>query len=87
MKTDNLISETLKVPQDMLMDVLQIVVHEDIKNQITGLVPNRSTLIFELTYETNLVRKHKALSLIKDLIDRYLKYRTWEDEELNWRAD
>lgn len=87
MKTDNNLTETLRIPLDILMDALEIVVREELSHEVINLVPNRSLVIMEISYDRSETRKHKALGVIQALLSEYQVYRTWEHEDVNWKED
>ena len=88
MKTDkNIAEESLKIPIDMMMDILTIIVKEELKHEIINVVPNRSMVVMELAYERNNQRSEKAIQNIQALLADYQHYRLWEDEEVNWKED
>ena len=65
MKTDkNIAEETIKIPMDMMMDILAIVVKEELKHEIVNIIPNRNTVIIELEYERSNQRAEKAIKNI-----------------------
>jgi hypothetical protein len=88
MKTDkNIAEETIKIPMDMMMDILAIVVKEELKHEIVNIIPNRNMVILELTYERSNQRAEKAIKNIQTLLADYQHYRSWEHEEVNWKED
>ena len=88
MKTDNNIAEeSIKIPLDMMMDILTIIVKEELKHEIINVIPSRSLVTIELAYDRNNQRTEKAIKNIQALLADYQHYRLWEDEEVNWRED
>ena len=88
MKTDkNIVEESIKIPMDMMMDILTIVVKEELKHEIISVIPNRSIIAMELGYNRDNQRAEKAVKNIRTLLADYQHYRTWEDEDVNWKED
>lgn len=88
MKTDkNIAEETIKIPMDMMMDILIIVVKEELKHEIVNVIPNRNTVIIEIVYDRSNQRAEKAINNIQSLLAEYQQYRSWEHEEVNWKED
>lgn len=88
MKTDkNIAEEVVKIPMDMMMDILTIIVKEELKHEIINLVPNRSIVIMEITYDRTKERSDKAIKNIQALLAEHQHYRSWEDENVNWKED
>jgi hypothetical protein len=77
--------ETLKIPNDLLIDILGIIVKEELKHEIIEIIQNRSLIVIAVTYDKNSVRTGKVIENIKNLILDYEHFRSSENEELNWR--
>lgn len=86
MKTEN-IEESIQVPLDMMLDVLIIIVREGLKHQISHVIPVRSLITIDLTYNKNDVRTGEAINNIQELLKDYRHYRSWEDADVNWREE
>lgn len=86
MKTDkNIAEENLKIPLDMVIDILTIVLREELNHEIIDVIPTRSTVVLEISYDRSDSRAQKAFLTIQDLLSQYQHYRHWEHEDLNWR--
>lgn len=77
--------ESLKIPCDMLVDVLGIIVKERLKHEIIEVIQNRSLVIISLAYDKNSLKTQKLIENIKSLLLDYENFRSSENEELNWR--
>lgn len=78
--------EVLKIPADMLMEILNIIVKEGLKHEVIQIVQNRSLAILSVYYDKSVARAQKVMYNIQNILLDYQHYRTWENEELNWRA-
>lgn len=86
MKEDKeIIEETIKIPADMAVDVLAIIVKEKLKNEIIEVIENRSIIVLALSYDKSLTRHQNILHDIRSMIDDYNNFRTEEVEKINWR--
>ena len=81
----NIIEENIAVPQDMILEILNIIVKENLKHQATQVVENRS-LIYLSVFINELDERHqKILQNLKWLLTEYNDMRWSECENLNWR--
>lgn len=80
-----IIEETLKIPGDMLIDILGIIAKERLKHEVTEVNQNRSFIMMTVLFDKNLLRVQKVIENIKNLILDYEYFRSSENEELNWR--
>ncbi len=86
MKSENELSEeVIKVPSDMLMDIFTIIVKEALKHEVIQVVPNRSLVVVSVYYDKKVVRQQKVIGNIQNILSDYHHYRSWENEEFNWR--
>ena len=86
MRTDsNQKEETIKVPQDMLIDAFAILLKEELSFEIIQVQENRSIALLAIRTDGNLSRPVRVVQNIKDLIDQYNEYRFSEQKNLNWR--
>ncbi len=77
----------IKIPSDMLIDIFSIIIKENIKHQVIGVIENRSLIEVQLWYDKNLSKHEKVMENIISLILDYQYYRSDENEELNWREN
>lgn len=84
MKPRNTTEESLKIPVDILLDVLTIVVREGIRHEATQVIESRSMVLLSL-YMSDLMKHQRALQNIQGIIEEYNEYRYSENEELSWR--
>ncbi len=77
--------ELIKVPQDMLIDILSILLKEDVRYEITEVLENRVIAIIAIDVDRNKSRQIKVLQNIQELINSYNEFRYSENETLNWR--
>ena len=86
MKEDKeIIEETIKIPADMVVDVLAIIVKEKLKNEIIEVIENRSIIVLAISYDKSLTRHQNILHDIRSMIDDYNNFRNEEVEKINWR--
>ncbi len=83
--TDDLTEETFKVPLDILLDILTIIVKEGLKHEVIEVFPNRSLVLLAVFYKENSVRGQSVVRNLGNLILDYEHIRHSENEELNWR--
>lgn len=87
MKNESEISEeVLKIPGDILMDILNIIVKEGLKHEVIQVVQNRSLAIISVCYDKTVTRMQKVINNIQNILLDYQHYRSWENEEFNWRG-
>jgi hypothetical protein len=87
MRSTNHTDEIIKVPQDMLVDILSILLKEELKYDITEVLENRSIAVIAISIDSNKSRQIKALQSIKELLNAYNEFRYSENETLNWREN
>lgn len=77
--------ETLKIPVDMAIDVLAIIVKEKLKHEIIQVMENRSMIVLAVSYNKNLSRHQNIIFDIQSLLEDYDNFRYQEAEKVNWR--
>jgi hypothetical protein len=87
MRSTNNTDELIKVPQDMLIDILSILLKEELKYDITEVLENRSVTVIAISIDGNKSRQLKAIQNIKELLNAYSEFRYSENETLNWREN
>lgn len=87
MRSTNNTDEIIKVPQDMLIDILSILLKEELKYDITEVLENRSVAVIAISIDRNKSRQVKAIQNIKELLNAYNEFRYSENETLNWREN
>lgn len=87
MRSTNNTDEIIKVPQDMLIDILSILLKEELKYDITEVLENRSVAVIAISIDGNKSRQLKAIQNIKELLNAYNEFRYSENETLNWREN
>ena len=85
MKPRNTQEECIKIPTDILLDVLTIIVKEHIRHEIADVLESRGIVKVSLYLNENLLKHQKVLHNIQSIIDEYNEYRYSETEELNWK--
>ena len=85
MKPRNTKEECIKIPTDILLDVLTIIVKEHIRQEIADVLESRGIVKVSLYLNENLLKHQKVLHNIQSIIDEYNEYRYSETEELNWK--
>ena len=81
----NIIEENLSVPQDMILEILNVIIKENLKHQATQVVENRS-LIYLSVFINDIDERHKKiLQNLKWMLTEYNDMRWSECENLNWR--
>ncbi len=77
--------EVIKVPQDLLIDVLSIILKENLKYEITQIQENRSIAVIAIGLDRNQSRQVKAFQNIQNHLHYYNDYRYGQNESFNWR--
>lgn len=85
MKPKNTTEESLKVPSDILLDVLAVIVKENIRHEITQVVESRSMVIVSVYLNDGSLKHQRAFQNMQNMLEEYNDYRYSENEELNWR--
>lgn len=81
----NSIEENLAVPQDMILEILNVIVKENLKHQATQVVENRSLLYLSVFINEFDERHLKIIQNLKWMLSEYNDLRWSECEKLNWR--
>lgn len=87
MRSTNHTDEIIKVPQDMLIDILSILLKEELEYDITEVMENRCVAVIAISIDSNKLRQLKAVQNIKELLNAYNEFRYSENETLNWREN
>lgn len=87
MRSTDHTDEIIKVPQDMLIDILSILLKEELKYDITEVLESRSVAVIAISIDSNKSRQLKAIQNIKELLNAYNEFRYSENETLNWREN
>jgi hypothetical protein len=87
MRNMNPTEENIKVPQDMLIDVLAILMKEELEYEITEVLENRASAVVAIEIDQSKQRQIKAVQNIQQILTSYNEYRYSEDETLNWREN
>ena len=85
MKPRNTIEESLKIPTDILLDVLAIIVKEHMRHEVTDVLESRGIVKVSLYLNNDLLKHQRILQNIQSIIEEYSEYRYSDIEELNWR--
>jgi hypothetical protein len=86
MKTrEEMSEEIIRVPQDMLIDVLAILFEEGLPFEITQVRAARAIAIVAIQVDGNLSRHEKILQNLQDLLEGYDQYRFSDEKISNWR--
>ena len=80
-----IIEETVKIPADMSIDVLAVIVKEKLKHEIIEVIENRSLIVLAISYDKNLSRHQNILHDIRNMLEDYNIFRYEEVEKINWR--
>ncbi len=76
--------KTLTIPLDVLIDVINIVMETELKNEITAVNVNRSFIELKVEYQNGLGYHLRAIENIESILDDYNQYR-FEESETDWR--
>lgn len=87
MRSTNHTDEIIKVPQDMLIDILSILLKEELEYDITEVMENRCVAVIAISIDNNKSRHLKSIQNIKELLNAYNEFRYSENETLNWREN
>ena len=85
MKSTGITEEMIKIPQDMLLDILSILLKEELDYEITEVLENRAMAVFVIGINQIKPRQLKAFQNIQELLNAYHEFRFSENETLNWR--
>lgn len=85
MKPRNTKEESLKIPTDILLDVLTVIVKEHIRHEVTDVLESRGIVKVSLYLNNDLLKYQRVLQNIQNIIEEYNEYRYADNEELNWR--
>ncbi|MBA3705503.1 MAG: hypothetical protein H0W84_06260 [Bacteroidetes bacterium] len=85
MKSTGITDEMIKIPQDMILDILSILLKEELNYEITEVLENRAMAVFVIGIDQSKPRQLKALQNIQELLTAYHEFRFSENETLNWR--
>lgn len=87
MRNSNQKNEIIKVPQDMLIDILAILLKEELNFEIIEVLENRASAVMAIEIEGEKPRQNKVLQNIQSLLASYNEFRFSENETLNWREN
>lgn len=87
MRDKSLADETIRVPQDMLIDILAILIKEELNYEITEVLENRASAVISISIDRGKPRQIKALQNMQELLTAYNEYRFSENETVNWREN
>ena len=85
MKSTGIIDEVIKIPQDMILDILPILLKEELNYEITEVLENRAMAVIVIGIDQSKPRQLKAFQNIQELLSAYHEFRFSENETLNWR--
>lgn len=85
MKSENQITEVIKVPQDMLIEILAILLKENIKLEIARVLENKAIAEIAIFFDLKESRNESVLKNINQLLTAYNEYRHSEDDSIEWR--
>ena len=85
MKSIGITDETIKVPQDMLLDILSILLKEQLEYEITQVLEHRGMAVLVIAIDQSKPRQLKAFQNIQSLLVTYDEFRFSEDEIIDWR--
>lgn len=80
-----LIEEVIKVPADMLLEIFTIIIKEGLKHEVIQVMQKRSHAVISVCFDKGTVRQQKVINNIQNILSDYQHYRSWENEEFNWR--
>lgn len=80
-----IIEETVKIPLDMVIDVLVVIVKEKLTHEIVQIIENRSLIVIVISYDKNFSRHQNVLYDIRTMLEDYDNFRSVEEENVNWR--
>ena len=85
MKPRNTKEEIIKVPSDILLDVLTVIVKERLRHEISQVYGNRGIVEISLYLSNDTSIHEKVLDNIQSIMEEYNEYRYSQNEELNWK--
>lgn len=75
----------LKIPAELLIDILALIVRHRLKHQVSEVLQSRSLVILVVCSQDKDQKQEAALRQIEDILDEYHRYRHSENEDLNWK--
>lgn len=87
MKPKNTTEETFKIPFDVLLDVLGIIVKARLKHEVVQVQESRSIVVVTFFLDKGLEKHQQAMQSITDILEEYHEYRWSDHEEINWREN
>lgn len=79
--------ETLRIPQDMSIDVLALIVKERLKLEIIQVIENRSLIVVVVYYNKKDNRHKKVIENARTMLEYYDDCRWSESENKDWKED
>ena len=82
-----IIEETIKIPIDIVVDVLSVIVKEKLNHEVIHVIQNRSLIVLSISYDKNFSRHQNTLYDIRAMLEDYNNFRSEEEEQenVNWR--
>lgn len=82
-----IIQETIKIPIDMIIDILSVIVKENLTHETIQVIENRSLIVIAISYDKNFSRHQNLLNDIRTMLEDYDNFRSQEEEQenVNWR--
>ncbi len=78
--------ETYTIPNDVMMEIAQIIVQADLPHEIIGVKENKRQVILSISSQVNLKFHKEAIQNIEDILNDYYAFCTDESETVNWRG-
>lgn len=84
-RAEEIKEEIIKVPQDMLIDILAVLLLEALPFEIIRVQQSRGIAMIAIQVDGKLSRQEKVLQNIQSLLDDYNQFRFSEFENFKWR--
>lgn len=84
-KNKNYNQETYIVPNDVILEIAQIILQADLPHEIIGIKENKRQIIIGISYQNNLKFHQEAVKNIVDILKEYHELCNQESETVNWR--
>ena len=79
--------ETFAIPNDVMMEVAQIILQASLSHEIIGIKENKRQIIIGISFQSQLKFHQDAVKNIQDIIKVYHELCFAESEAVNWKED
>ena len=84
-KSKNYQQETYIIPNDIMLEIAQIIVQADLPHEIIGVKENKRQIVISVSSQANLKFHQEALKNIDNILNDYHTMCSDESDAVNWR--